>query len=133
MTNNGSIQYASRELFLAPAKRRFKDVFLPEARIWVKIRSLFEGEKEAYESGLVNSKGDVTRETMLNSRRRLIVYCLCDANGDPLLSEADMDKMQQLHGADMAVLQRECQVLCGFSKAEIDAIEKNSETAHAED
>lgn len=128
-TNNG---YASRADFLAPPKRRFKDVYLPASKQTVRIRSLFEGEKEQYEAGLVNAKGDPTRETMLNSRCRLIIACLCDGEGNPTLSEADMDKMRQLDGADLAYLQEECQIMCGFQKGDISDIEKNSEPVRAD-
>jgi hypothetical protein len=98
-TNNG---YASRADFLVPAARRIKDVTLPVRGIKLRIRSLFEGEKEAYEALLVTSKGDVTRDTMLNARRRLIALCLCDDKGERILSDADLDSMKALDGADLS-------------------------------
>jgi hypothetical protein len=132
MTNNGSSNgYASRADFLAPAKRRMKDVELPVRGIKLRIRSLFEGEKEAYEAGLVTAKGDVTRDTMLNARRRLIALCLCDENGERILSDADLDSMKALDAADMAYLQEECQTFCGFKKGDIEGLVKNSEPVHA--
>jgi hypothetical protein len=124
--------YASREMFLKPAQRRFKDVLLPVSGLKLKIRSLNEGEKEAYETGLLTSKGDVTRDTMLNARRRLSALCVCDGNGDRLLSDADVDSLKQLDGADLARLQDECQTFCGFSKGDIEGMVKNSETARAD-
>jgi hypothetical protein len=51
---------------------------------------------------------------MLNSRPRLIVACLCNGGGDTVLSEADIPKLRELDGSDMALLQEECQLLCGF-------------------
>lgn len=132
MTNNGQVKFASRELFLAPAKRRYVEVFLSVAQIWVRIRSLFEGEKEAYEAGLLNAKGDVTKDTVLNARRRLIAMCLVDADGERLLSDADVEAMKQLDPADMAALQEQCQILCGFKNSDIESLTKNSEAAQGD-
>lgn len=117
--------YASREMFLAPAKRRFKDVTLPVAGLKYQIRSLFEGEKEAYEASLLNSKGDTTKDTLLNARRRLIALCLCDGSKEPILSPADLDAMKQLDGADLAYLQEECQTFVGFKKGDIEELVGN--------
>jgi hypothetical protein len=129
-TNNG---YASRESFLKPAQRRFKDVTLPVAGLKFKIRSLFEGEKEAYEASLLNAKGDTTKDTLINARRRLIALCLCDGSKEPILSIADLDAMKQLDGADMAYLQDECQTFVGFKAGDIEGLVKNCEPAHAAD
>jgi hypothetical protein len=125
MTTNN---YASRADFLAPAKRRIKDVTLPVKGLKLRIRSLFEGEKEAYEAGLLTVKGDVTRDSVKNARRRLIALCLCDENGERILSDADVDSLKNLDGADMAYLQGECQAFAGFQKGDIEGLVGNSES-----
>lgn len=122
-TTNG---YASREDFLAPDERRFKDVILPTSGKKFQIRSLFEGEKEAYEAGLMTAKGETTRETLLNARRRLIAICLCDGKGNRLLSDADADGLKIKDGADMAYLQEECQTFVGFKPGDIESLVGNS-------
>jgi hypothetical protein len=124
--------YASRELFLAPAKRRFKDVCLPRTGLKFKIRSLTEGEKEAYEASLLTAKGDVTKTSLTGARRRLVVLCLCGGDGMPILSEADVESMKQLDGADLAYLQDEIQRHIGFKDGDIEGMVKNSETVHAD-
>lgn len=123
---------ATREQFLKPAKRRFLDVRLPIAGITVRIRSMFEREKEEYEARLLNSKGDVTRDSMLNARRRLIAYCLCDEDGERLLSDADIESMRDLDGADLAFLQEQCQSFVGFKSGDIEGLVKNSEAGPAD-
>lgn len=124
--------YATREQFLAPTKRRYKDVHLPFKGITVRIRSLMEAEKEEYEAGLITAKAEYTRDTLQCARRRLIAYCLCDENGDQLLSLSDLDALKALDGADMAYLQEECQVHCGFKKGDIEGLVKNSESVPAD-
>jgi hypothetical protein len=126
-TSNG---YASRDAFLAPAKRRFKDIVLPVSKLKLRIRSLFEGEKEAFEASLMTAKGDVSKNTLIGARRRLVVLCLVDGNGDLILSDADIESMKQLDGADLAHMQDECQTFCGFKEGDIEGLVKNSETVH---
>lgn len=124
--------YASRDAFLAPAKRRFKDVVLPVNGSKVKIRSLFDGEKEAYEAELLSKKdGNVRKDMLASARRRLFVLCICDGSGEPLLSSADLDSLKQIDGADAAVLQEECQTHVGFKPGDIEGLVKNSEGDHA--
>lgn len=123
----------SRADLLAPAKRRFKNLTLPVSGHTVRIRSLLEGEKESYEAELFTAKGDQLRKDKLtNARRRLVLICLVNDNGERLLSDADIDQLKALDGADMAYLQGECQAHCGFSKGDIEGLVKNSETVHAD-
>lgn len=126
--------YASRESLLSPAKRRFKDVLLPVSRKKVRIRSLFEGEKEAYEAEMLDKKGSgLRKDKLLNARRRLIVLCLVDKDGTPILSNADLDALRNLDGADMATLQEECQSHCGFKQGDIEGLVGNSDGVHVSD
>lgn len=118
--------YATREQFLAKARRRFKDVTLPVSGLTVRIRSLMEGEKEAYEAEMLTTKGEVRFNRLVNVRRRLVVLCLVDENGDPILSKEDVDALKDLDGADLAHLQEECAVHCGFKAGDIEALAKNS-------
>lgn len=123
--------YASREQFLAAAKRRFKDVTLPVSGHKVRIRSLMEGEKEQYEAEMLDKKGGGFRKDMLlNARRRLVVLCLVDENGDQILNNSDLAALKQLDGADMATLQEECQTFVGFKEGDIEGLVKNSDSVH---
>lgn len=120
-------EYISREAFLQPARRRFKDVTLPVSEHRVRIRSLMEGEKEAYEAETLNKKGGLRQDRILDARRRLVVLCLVDGNGDLLLTSGDSEALKQLDGADMACLQDECSVHCGFKEGDIEGLVKNSD------
>lgn len=128
-TNNG---YASRELFLAPAKRRYRDVTLPVVGLKYMIRSLTEGEKEAYEASLMTAKGDVSKTSLIGARRRLVVLCLCNGSKERILSDADVDAMREIDGADMAYLQDEIERHVGFKEGDIEGLVKNSETVLAD-
>lgn len=122
---------ATRAEFLTPAKRRFKNLTLPVSGQAVRIRSLMEGEKEAYEADLLNPKGGVKFDKLRTARRRLVQLCLVDADGNPLLEPSDIDKLTVLDGADLGYLQDECMVHCGFKEGDIEGLVKNSDAVHA--
>lgn len=125
--------YATREQFLRPAERRYKDVELPISGLKVRIRSLMELEKEQYESETMNRKGGLRQDMLKNARRRLVVLCLSDENGSPLLTPNDVDALGKLDGVDIGVLQDECMVFCGFREGDIEGLVKNSSGVHDED
>jgi hypothetical protein len=131
MTTND--EFGSRADFLAPDERRFKVVTLPVSGKRFRIRSLTEGEKEAYEASLCNAKGDVTKDAVIGGRRRLIALCLCDGKGDRLLTDADVDEIKIKNSADMEYLQQECQAHIEFESKQVQDIEKNSESVPAAD
>lgn len=124
---------ATRNELLKPATRRFRIITLPVSGLEVRIRSLMEGEKERFEAETLSKQGGVRQEKIVDARRRLIVACVVDEAGDPILSGADLDGLKQLDGADMAHLQEECMVHCGFKSGDIEGLVKNSEAVHVDD
>lgn len=122
----------TRSKFLAPKSRRFQDVTLPVSGDNVRIRSLKEGEKEAYEAELLTSTGKVKFDKLKSARRRLIQLCLVDENGDLLLQPSDIEQLSELDGADLGYLQDICMVHCGFKEGDIEGLVKNSEAVRAE-
>jgi hypothetical protein len=133
MTMTTNDEFGSRADFLAPDERRFKVVTLPVSGKRYRIRSLTEGEKEAYEAGNCNAKGDFTKDTVIGARRRLIALCLCDGKGDRILTDADVDGIKIKNSADMEYLQQECQAHIGFDGGQVQDKEKNSESVPAAD
>ena len=122
----------TRDEFLAPSKRRHRNVSLPVRGGDVRIQSLFEHEKEAYEATLLNSEGEMSLKGLRGARRRLICLCLVDADGERLLSDADVNTLKHLDGADIAALQDACQEWVGFKSGDIESLVKNSEAVTAD-
>lgn len=126
--NNG---FATREQLLQPARRRIKIVELPISGLKVRIRSLFENESEAFQAEMF-SRGRVQKDKAVSSYRRLIVLCVCDEQGQPLLSKNDTDSLNQWDGADVNHLGKECESHCGFVEGEIEKTEKNFDRVPAD-
>lgn len=119
--------FATRDQLLQPARRRIKTVDLPISGLRVRIRSLYEHESEAFQAEMF-SRGKLQKDKAVSSYRRLIVLCVCDEQGQPLLSKNDIDALNQWDGADVNHLGKECESHCGFVDGEIEKMEKKLET-----
>ena len=58
---------------------------------------------------------------------------LVDGDGQRLLSDADVDLLRNLDGADMAHLHNECSAFAGFDRDDIENLVKNSEAVSVDD
>jgi hypothetical protein len=117
---------ATRNDLFAKAGRRFTTVEVGGSTF--RIKSLSEAEKSRFERAVVNKK---TGQVNIDARRRLIIAMLVDDQGEPLLTLADVDALGELDGAIMAALFDACSDFAGFGEAEIEELEKNSETIRA--
>lgn len=119
-------QLLTREQFLAGGnQRRFKVVRIPGLGD-VKIRSLKEGERARYETDTLDDDGETDREGLETAKRRLIIACVVDANGEPLLTPDDLDALADKDGAITGYLFDECRQHCGFARGDIERLVGNS-------
>lgn len=118
--------FLGREEFLAPQQRRYATVTMPGFGM-VRIQSLTEREKSDFETAAMTVKGGLSRRKLEEARRRLIVLCIVDANGNRLLTEQDMPTLENLDGAVSTRIYDECRRHCGFDEEDIETLVKNSE------
>jgi hypothetical protein len=88
----------------------------------VRIRSLKETERSAYEAERFGTDGDLQADRQLDAKVRLIALCVCDGDGEPLLSPADVVALGERDGAFTGLMFDECFEHCGFSKRDREAI-----------
>lgn len=119
------MSYATREDFFAAKKRRFKDVTLWNG-FKARIRSLNAQEFAEIDAKNIDfKKGGLSASGVKSSNIRLIVAGVCDGEGNPLFTEADMDALSQVDSAMIEPLVRELKEHCGL-RAEGDPL-KNCE------
>jgi hypothetical protein len=84
----------SREQILGAEDRKSEDVEVPEWGGTVRVRALSGTERDAYEAGIVQIKGDGTHKlTLANARARLVSLSVVDGEGKRLFTEADIAKL----------------------------------------
>lgn len=90
----------SREQILDAPDRKTEDVDVPEWGGTVRVRSLSGAERDAYEAGIVQLRGDGSRKiTLANARARLVALTVCDEGGNRLFSEADVTALGEKSAA----------------------------------
>jgi hypothetical protein len=111
--------------FLAPSPRRFKVVPLADGN-QVRIRNLTELEKAEFEASVLTDKGDLSSRLLRKHRMRLIVACVCDDQGNQVLTDADLPAIGAKDGAITTQLADECRKHCGFDASDLEDLVKNS-------
>ena len=107
-------------------KRRFK--LVPIAGLGeVRIRSLKESERSAYEAARFTD-GEVDEARTLDSKARLIALCVCDEDGETVLTSEDVVALGDKDSAFTGLLFDECWQHCGFSRKDIETIVGNLKT-----
>jgi hypothetical protein len=116
------MQFLTRESLLAKAERRIKAVELGDGRA-VRIRTLNELEHSAYESAVwrKTKRGwEMDGELLQEQRRRLVLLCVCNEAGQPLLTDDDLDALGAVDGGLIRRLAFECRKHCGLDDPTAD-------------
>jgi len=121
--------YADKSQILAANKRRYADVSIPGVGT-VRVRSLTERERSEYEAGFLDSDGKATN--LVDGKVRLIVLCVCNAEGQRLFSDADKEVLGGVDAVVTNALADICREHCGFTDADIEVLAKNSEATPAD-
>jgi hypothetical protein len=119
----------TREQFLGSFVRTYRTVDTAIGPL--RIQNLNEGEKAKWQDGNYDKDGKLISNWLGKSRRRLIVACLVDDNGAPLLEEKDAEKLKDVDAAVTAVLGDACSEHIGMTKGEQKELAKNSDEAPA--
>lgn len=121
-------RFATRDAIFAVDDRRYEDVYVPEWKVTVKVRSLTGAERDRFEANSISEKNGNRTLNFRNLRARLVVLTACDEHERPLFRSEDVD---MLGGRSAAALQRIFEVaqkLAGITKEDVDEMVGNSET-----
>jgi hypothetical protein len=91
----------ANQLFNSVGRRRYEELTIPTSGLRVRIRSLTERELSRYQSATIASTGTgLKRSKLEDASRRLIVLCLVDGEGNPLLRDRDVARLAEWDSAD---------------------------------
>lgn len=122
--------FVTRDALLRPLVRRFKVVEIPD---WGKfrIRSLTELERSKFEASIRDKKGQVSNSKLVDLKCRMIVLCIVDADGNQLLTNADIDVLRNQDSKATNALVDAIQSHCGITEGDMEDLEKNCEPTAA--
>jgi len=104
------------------------DVEVPEWGGSVRLQQLTSGQRDAWESKFVVNK-DKPERYLNNLRADLVARCLVDEDGKRLFPDAKVPKLAEKNPVVINRLFEEARKLNGLSEADVDELEKNSESA----
>ncbi len=97
-----------------------------------RIQSLTEKERSDYEAAMQLATGKRDRAAkMRDAKRRLIVLCVVDGEGVPLLTMADVKELENADSQVTSIIFNKCIEHVGFSDADVDELAGNSESIDA--
>lgn len=132
-TNTQHATLLDRETFLKSGNgRRFEIVEIPGLGR-VKIRSLKEIERSTFEAETFDDDGGFEHDALTTAKRRLVILCVVDNNGEPLLNFDDLDALGEKDGAIFNGLYKACAKHTGINETDLAALVGNSKTTPADD
>lgn len=117
----------SRDAFLRPAAVEIVEVPAPEMGGSVYVRGMTARDRSRFETQFQLSSGKSSKKRMQEIRERLVVACLCDADGELLLTEADIEAVGKQPAPVIERIVEAAQAVCGMSNRDVEDIAKNSE------
>lgn len=113
----------SREQILGAPDRKTEDVSVPEWGGTVRVRSLSGAERDAYEAGIVQLRGDGSRQfTLANARSRLVSLSVCGEDGERLFSDADIARLGEKSATALERVFDVARRLSGLSDEDIEEL-----------
>jgi hypothetical protein len=113
----------SREEILGADDRKTEDVAVPEWGGSVRVRSMSGKERDAYEAGIVQMRGDGSRKvTLENIRARLVSLTVVGEDGERLFSESDIGVLGDKSAAALERVFDVARKLSGLSEDDVEEL-----------
>jgi hypothetical protein len=106
-----------------------EQVNVPEWGGAVHVRSLTGAERDDFEASMFEGQGKKARMNSKNLRARLVALCVVDADGERIFADGDVEALGRKSAAALDRVFSAAQRLNGFTQADIEELEGNSETA----
>lgn len=107
----------SRDQILEKRKPRIEEAALPDGSK-VLVRVMTGAERDGYEAGNYTLGADgKAKLTLDNARARLVVRCLCDADGKRLFQDSDAAEVGKIDGVWLEAVVKECERINLLTKA----------------
>lgn len=113
----------TREQILNADDLTKQEVAIPEWGGSVFVRSMTAAERDAYESSLLDKKGNVNYK---DARASLVVVSCCDESGKALFSKTDIKLLSAKNAAAVDRLFSVAQKINGMTVEDMEELTKNS-------
>jgi hypothetical protein len=120
------MSYLDKSQILGIEDLKREEVEIPEWGGVVSIRAMTAGERDAFEARQI-------KDPYKDVRARLAVASVCNASGELLFTEADVNAVTNKSAKALDRIFAVATKLSGLSKADVDELKKNSSTILSSD
>lgn len=120
--------FLTKEQIFALDDREQEDVWVPAWKTYVKVRGLTAGERDKYESEMLEGKGKNQVVNLANARAKLIVLCCIDEEGKQLFTKQEMTVVATKSAAALEPLFDAARRLSAMTEQDMEELTGNSET-----
>lgn len=125
--------FLSRDAILSAEDRDYDEVDCPEWGGKVRLRSISGAERDTFEQGLIQQRGNNRQVNMRNARAKLIVLCAVDEGGQKLFTEDDVRGLGRKNAKPLDRLFDACQKLAGLSEDDVDKLTEDFDETQGDD
>lgn len=117
----------TRDQFLKPVEIPREEVQLPELGGSVWVKGMSAADRSRFEKEFQTASGKSSKRRMAEVRERLVVACVCDENGNNILTTADVEDIGKQSIQVIERIVNVAQRLCGMSNEDVEQMAGNSE------
>jgi len=115
----------TKDQILKADDRQSIEVEVPEWSGSILISAMSAAERDAFEAGMLDSKGKSDKNRLRNFRARFVSSCIVDESGNRLFSDKDIVALGGKSAACVSRLFDECRKLNGMDDETIEELEGN--------
>lgn len=120
-------QLTKEQILAAAEKREIEELDVPEFGGSVFVRGLTSGERDHYESSVMQRRGKELVPNLTNARAKLVVLALCDEKGARTFEDRDISSLGKLPARGVQRVFDKARDLAGLTDEDVEELEGNSE------
>lgn len=99
-----------------------REVYVPEWKVTVRVRSLMGFERDDYEMSLIDQRAGNMKVEFQNARARLVALAVVDADGNRLFSDDDIPMLSTKSASALSRLFDAASALSGIGNKDIEEL-----------
>jgi hypothetical protein len=122
----------NKDLILAADDLETVDVDVPEWGGSVRLRTLTGGERDKFESDMIDQRGKSNKMNLVNLRARLVALCAVDEGGKRMFGDNEVTKLGAKSAAVLDKLFVAAQKLNGMTQQDVEELTEGFEDDQTE-
>jgi hypothetical protein len=122
----------NRDAILTADDMKTIDIEVPEWGGDVRLRTLTGGERDKFESDMIDQRGKNNKMNLVNLRARLVALCAVDEGGKRMFGDNEVTKLGSKNAAVLDKLFTAAQKLNGMTQEDVEELTEGFEDGQTE-